>query len=824
MSFEQPSSSLIDGPAGQHIEDRARDEVEGGVDQAQIRSTEAAQERLFEHVEELLARTDFLSEAEHPKTGESMRVVDVGVLKDVFAGLARERSELYREGGGAASLLRHLPELVPNTPALTPEQVVQGDFRPRQIYYQPESPQASVDPVEIKNSRFHALPWELVQQHSLARQNWPPGEGASSECESVSALEAEAALVIFHPDRGNGFRSQRDGRLYIYDREKDAHVHFSVTNLLQHGFNFQQLQYAGEQGTEGPLRRKSARERMRTLFPHLVGAGELIPERDVREITTQTKERNASRVERFGVSSSGSRMFNGVLHYIGKEFYNKEVAIRELAPGVGGVLDMSAGSPVLTHTFTIFSAEEIEPTKSGWRSAGKKDTQVTPIAYEHVIGERDQGESQLEHDAHLETIKRNVTKLYQEVLPHAPEYAQIIQRQPNYELKGITETAYWLEQSENPERLIAFTEQFGWQGLRSFVQLGANERMAEEVLSFAHESPEQAVRVFESYAGLLDRMDTVRDVVRRETGCKGEACEELIEAARERLLRKTVLYLTNALGTQDGHQRDLAEVVQDAYPVAASLAAGIESGALRSVQDMEGFRQDVVSGTRALQDANLMGDMIAIYKANYSQYDDGGAGLVEQFREKLTHEDAKVHLWRIRDEVLAFVLVTDRPEEADLYVSALNVNPALVDAKAGTGLVRELEETYVKQGVALSAEATLDNAAGYCKFGYVATAAHEDADEGHILDVTRYPDRDYPTQSWKLSKILHLLQDEDEYTDPETGVRLVRTRAPTPPGELGRGFVMTNLVRIGKGGERSYIFVLEPEHPTPAHAATAPRT
>ncbi len=158
------------------------------------------------------------------------------------------------------------------------------------------------------------------------------------------------------------------------------------------------------------------------------------------------------------------------------------------------------------------------------------------VDYNKIIPERRGDESELEYDGRVSATKKGLTKLYTDVLKGSSFVADMVKGISSPEQHNISKIAYWLDKNEKTEVLSDFVNEFGQDGLRTFIYLQANENFSRNIIEFADRFPEDAKTVFQNYALLLDATDDVRKIVESKIDCANHDCEVIISTMQSQII------------------------------------------------------------------------------------------------------------------------------------------------------------------------------------------------------------------------------------------------------------------------------------------------
>ncbi|MBD3250992.1 hypothetical protein GF380_00735, partial [Candidatus Uhrbacteria bacterium] len=380
-------------------------------------------------------------------------IADLDKLRTLIAeGDFRQKAHAFRGDGRFGpyfkqSFAHGIYDALEDVEVISTEDWRAKDRTPKPLFYQPDPVGGPYDIDEIREDQSYLGCWELMFNRQTPKDLPYPGQPASETFNDVSI-----AAMIYHPRYGNGYRDE-DGTLQVYNSTKNKHEPISsewFTNIMH---------YAGGD-------RRQPGESLHTPVEFLQKYGEqlkqwhILEPKDFRQQTVrQGAEIQTARVERNKISSRGTVMFNGVMHYLGRKFASQPVRVVELGPHQGGIFTTQPdGSEQLTHTFTIIDRDqpELKQWKSGkneYGYAGAELTNVQPVT---------------------ESTPR------EQELPKSTEQmlkvSRLLQQKANIRIADLSPTMQgWIAESiqkldpEAYDQLGAYAKKFGIDGIKALV-------------------------------------------------------------------------------------------------------------------------------------------------------------------------------------------------------------------------------------------------------------------------------------------------------------------------------------------------------------------
>ncbi len=545
----------------------------------------------------------FQTGVENPETGEVYPVVDIQKLivrfKDKFriSGVTVEKFDA----------LSFLQTRFTDTQFLTTYQVAQQEYAPKPLFFWPESLEEITHEASVKSSRFHLLASDVIQRANCSTIEVADENG---EIQSVEYLEAEFAVVLLHPEYGNAFRDHK-GVLYVYDQKSKEFTQLNYKYLERSlGFGVKIF----NQETSGDRQPRTILEGMQQRCPHLFEAG-ILQEGDIRQTMRRIEKgsNDGNRPELYiqkAFTGAGSATYNGVVHFVGRKYAPKErpgIKTMNISNDTAVILDEEG---LVEGYFNLFTQDDPEVIKGGGNgkqvtyNVGVSDTKVKDIAYEAILPQKEEEESEMEHDAHIQAIKRGLTTLYTQVLPGVPNAQKIIRNLSLHEQANIARIVYWLDKYQQGEQLKTFVTMYGIDGLRTFSSLQDDEAFSAAILQFSQHK-EVAQKVFSYYGALLDSADNAEQLVREFTQEESAASEQ-VEQVRANILNRA--------------QKDLVQAVQsdsieDLYGKLDTYTVGAKEYVALLQEVGEGKNIEVKAGGTLTNDDKTQ--MRTLLRANY---------------------------------------------------------------------------------------------------------------------------------------------------------------------------------------------------------------
>lgn len=388
-----------------------------GVEREQFDVEEDIQEILSTNFPEDL----YVSTIIHPENEIECTVVDVDAIKQFMQTELRYGGRRVRKEILAAAILeRHKDVNV-----LTKEQVERGDYTAKPLFYYPASVEAATNNVSIADSKFHLTLWELFNSGAfhIRESNYPTKNG-----EQLTAFEAKAAMLLFHPEYGDG-RRNKEGQLLIKnphydpdDPDGQERELFGRDLLKKYGL------LAVLQNIDKNTNR-SIREGMEAELSHLLENKELFLS-DIRKVVHDHENQSLEEHDAKPVSPSAYVMYGSVNHYVGRKFAGDMA--KPFMDERAAVTREVNGEQVLVAAFNLISRDNVSAEYKGRdgnivaRANGPK-TQPKEIRYDNLVPKDQEGLRGALRESKIRELQRLVTGRFTDLLTEANRSEELIE-------------------------------------------------------------------------------------------------------------------------------------------------------------------------------------------------------------------------------------------------------------------------------------------------------------------------------------------------------------------------------------------------------------
>jgi len=472
-----------------------REETKRGI--ARIPDREPLVKKALERLEQM----GFIHWAINPEKKTKVLVVDI---KKITERKGRNDRWFQNLGGifhhkayGKGNKTDALYEIFRDKNVISQEDLDRKIYKEKPLFYIPESKNHAITPEEIKKTDFHIGLWDVIQKSSTNRE-FPIKEGRG-----LTWLETRIALFLFHPRFGDGYRDDK-GIFMVRDPKTRKYHPLSWEGLSKYGFSDSII----------ANRKRSVRGGIRELLPNLINK-KLLRSEDFRALSGyQSSE--TERASRTKVTPVGYAMFNGVRHYLGREFVGKPIRIYELSKSMGGIAEVNEeGKEELRYTFRIFTKDNSPRAKGGEAIAGRKHTELTPFSPERVSLPRRADETEEEYKQRIESVQgfSFLLRISSDLEP----LGIALHKEEIREQMVIAKAARFLSEKNAYQRFLRLAKTFGEDGVRSFFTTEYDSENGEKILEIGEKlETEEAEVLFYSYARIIDSAREFERVLREK--------------------------------------------------------------------------------------------------------------------------------------------------------------------------------------------------------------------------------------------------------------------------------------------------------------------
>ncbi|MDP3740796.1 MAG: hypothetical protein Q8R08_00535 [bacterium] len=418
-------------------------------------------------------------------------ILDTEKLKMLAVYNSPQRA-LFGHGQGAQSKLNQIYYALRGRTGVSRLGHEKGDYKAKPILYVPENEKEAYSIDAIKKSEFVSPIWELGTYGSSSFKH-PTKNGRSVNFDAV-----RIAAMIYHPRYGDAYRDE-NGRLMIRDPKQNKEFRPINVEILRSSFG---LSHPGLQTDIGEI--------LRTRVPELL-ENDLLRQSDFR-VQTGNRFESSRPLRKDTISHKGIVIINGVLHFLGTQFYNPNYEFVKLDPTTGGALKKDKKGLHISHTFRVFSPspELMENKKQPY--AGKELTQVSEFDETSLIPRRE-GESPDEYSTRTAPLRD-----MDFFLEFSNEFYRATginpQTLPLQEQVSLASAVY--DSLERRAQFFSFVKQYGPENLKVFVACSQNPDYFQTIMDLTDklgQNLELTKKIFAAYGANIDGLSKKTDEI-----------------------------------------------------------------------------------------------------------------------------------------------------------------------------------------------------------------------------------------------------------------------------------------------------------------------
>lgn len=378
----------------------------------------------------------------------------------------------------------------------------------------------------------------------------------------------------------------------------------------------------------------------------------------------------------------------------------------ELDPETGGVIENRLGTPRLLCTIKLFKQNEVQKKREEARQKYIARKHKEPLPQEltalTLFGGSEVRERIKEYDI--------TNYLPQRDGELAADYARRVNRLQNVGFVAQTSRDFfseanvgihnfpWSEQlilanaifeAPSPEKLKEFVRQYGRNGIRTFLSMDYDPKMAGMILKLGEKFPEAAKIIFEKYNEIIDLSKEVEDFILRIFG--GAATESTLKI-KESLFRRAKDLLTSYKDKINSEEAiDLTKISLELENIKGEIL--LFASTFKVLSEKEHIKLTDLEGAHfEIKDSSLLTDeekqvMTRIFIENRPGYSpELLKKTLEEFTEALESRNHEFHVLHFNDEIIAF-LRFDRLPNGNLYAGSLNVRTEIRGSAIGSAML-----------------------------------------------------------------------------------------------------------------------------------------
>ncbi|MFA7314644.1 MAG: hypothetical protein WC025_01785 [Candidatus Magasanikbacteria bacterium] len=582
----------------------------------------------------------------------------------------------------------------------------------KSLFYTPETLGAAFQPEQIKKAEFHIGPWEIAGKKP---------QGYTQLISGLEFNEASLAVVIYHPEYGNGERNKKGQLIVMYEdgRRKPITQEWIRRKFKMGGERSEKTNSLYE------LRQKSPQEVLKQgNFSTLQEKG-LLMQKDFKiKFTRGGQQTEFSKNYGPGREIKHKKGYvtlnDSIIYGLGSEFADGKYKVVDLEPGklAGIIRTKDDGTEMLTHTFRLFTRDEliqkkrnVDPRnntitigkradpKTGWEG-------IVIVPYhedEHqIFTDRKSGESDEEHHERIKDFDAA------EVLRVRNEIAQATGINPSQltlrEQGSFVEYYRGVGDAEK-NKVHDFIKKYKVEGLRvlSSLDQGSNTDALIFKLDQRFGTAEAAL-ILRQYANLVKEANKVDEEIGKFF--KDSATTEEIEKARitEEIMKRAEKLLVEFAETREVDLKEIIERITNEVTVfLAIFKTFYHSEKGLHFEDIQGLDFESKHESPNEEEIHQMESIIAKNYGKTKLLE----GVLKGFNEALSGVNNIFYLLKHNGKVISFDRFEQRVNEAgnpsgEVEFASFNTDPAYQKSAIGTAMMEQTLEMNARENAVVA--------------------------------------------------------------------------------------------------------------------------
>jgi ribosomal protein S18 acetylase RimI-like enzyme len=684
-------------------------------------------EELVEDALRRLEKIGIVDWVENPETHNRSIVVDIEALKALPRQAVRRLGPIANHPAyGQKKKHVTLYEIFRSQSVITKEQLEQNDFKERPLFYVPQNAAAALSPDEIKKTDFQMGVWEVMGGTTTKAIPYPVKEGSASDVQ-----ETRLATLLFHPKYGDGYRDE-GGDFWIRDKKTREYKKLSGRMLETYGLST--VSWITEERRKDKSRptTRSLRQSVRDLFPNLISRDLIRPEDFGIASTGQHTEKE--RVVRTTVSPDGYVMFNAVKHYLGREFYGKPIRIYQLSEDMGGLVTVANdGTETLSHTFRIFSKDNVRKTGKGYPIAGQSLTEIQAFTPENVSLPKRADENEKAYENRLASLEGFGFLL--KVSNDLASLGVYLQKENIYTQMIVARSAKAFVDQQSYDRFLKFAKTFGKDGVRTFLATGYDISFGDKIVALGERlPPESTTLILKKYCEIADTAERTTDYLAKNIKTDTVKPRLPEEAIYDQLMRQGKELLSRYITEEEDKTLNqiseaLTVIKSDILLFAATfkIASKENNISLEDIRDTE----ITVAESNSLEQKDR-DTMISIFRRNREAHSpELFKAELGEFKTALEKPDVRFYILRNKEEIIAFVRFEDL-ENGNAYAGSFNVDPTAQRSTIGRAFLHSaINQENETRTIEASVDAENSELIGFYQKEFLLNPVGEEMFGGH---------------------------------------------------------------------------------------------
>ena len=251
----------------------------------------------------------------------------------------------------------------------------------------------------------------------------------------------------------------------------------------------------------------------------------------------------------------------------------------------------------------------------------KIQAKVMDFAYETLFysNPNENPEERTKREKYLQDFKENYYKIANDKV-----FEQTGARLNNLSFKeqGWFVIYYNQASEEEKDQLRDFVQEYGEEGIKTFLSLESGDEMGNNVLNIGKELESKVVHfIFSKYNEIIDLTEKSRDELEKLFKDKRDISDEEIENIIQNLINKAGCVLINfAKKIEKGEKIEKEDIIKELEEyktdiiLTASIYRGIDKKDGIAFEDLKGVTFENISSGQIISDENLKKDIVKLYK------------------------------------------------------------------------------------------------------------------------------------------------------------------------------------------------------------------
>ncbi len=441
-------------------------------------------------------------------------------------------------------------------------------------------------------------------------------------------------------------------------------------------------------------------------LPNLLKAGVL-----KREDFRTTSGSKTAEVLGMGEKKVGANGFvtigeteGSVKYYIGKgKGKGKAMGVVKLDSNMAGIIEDRHGRKNLAYTFDLLKPEEIRVKRE--QAAAGRNLKPGEISARTFVDSNDMKARMARYDI-TQFVPKRVDETPEQYAKRVADLSDVgfVTRkfQGFFAEAGIgLHNLPWSEQlilanaileEKDKSRLISFAKQYGIEGIRTFLAVDYDPKMAGLILDLGERSPESPGLIFEKYNEIVDVSRKAAQFLQEIFKEQGEQSDQITRIS-ELLMRKAKDLLASYrdpinrsnLSNPKAIKDQMENIKSEILLFAATFKTGSSKRAIE-FSELKGTELEIKDSSQ-ITDREVQ-EMTRIFEENRPGYSPAlMRETLDEFKTALKAQGKQWYILKYSNELVAFIRF-DQLSDGNLYAGSLNVRPEAKGSAIGSAMLR----------------------------------------------------------------------------------------------------------------------------------------